>query len=403
MRIAHLSDVHLGYRAYSKVNAHGQNQREADVMHAFRDALKKALKREPDVVLITGDLFHTVRPSNTSLLNAYQTLKQFQERRRGAPLIIIAGNHETPRSAESMCILVLFSHLPGVQVVHRDIEVVPLSALGVSATCIPSRGVTEIERRILEPDPHARVNLLLLHGILEGVAQFTIQNPIARSAIVKEAWDYIALGDHHLYAQVAPNAYYAGATEFTSNNIWEEAGKPKGFILYDTETRHAEFVAVRTRNVLDLVPIDARELTQAEINEAIAERAQSIALDGSIVRQRIYNILPEQRSGIDGALIRELRAQALHYHLDMRLPRAWNASSVVATESSEEADTRLTLADEWRLFAQEYPLPAEIERPIFVEHGARLLRDISEEEAGIATPVANISPQEVKADFLRRS
>ena len=38
MRIAHLSDVHLGYRAYSRTNEHGVNQREHDVLQAFRRA-----------------------------------------------------------------------------------------------------------------------------------------------------------------------------------------------------------------------------------------------------------------------------------------------------------------------------------------------------------------------------
>lgn len=379
MRIAHLSDIHLGYRAYSKVDANGQNQREADVMNAFRNALGLILRREPDIVLIAGDLFHTVRPSNASLLNAYQSLKQFQEQRKGAPLILIAGNHETPRSAESMCILVLFSHLPGVQVVYREIEVLPLSSLGVSATCIPSRGVSELERKLLAPDPQAKVNLLLLHGILEGVTQFALQNPIARAPILKEEWDYIALGDYHLFTEVAPNAYYAGATEFTSTNIWEEVGKPKGFILYDTETRQAELVPVRTRAVYDLLPIDARDLTQSEINQAIAKRAQAIPLEGAIVRQRIYNILPEQRSGIDGALIRELRVRALHYHLDMRMPRVGVNYSVHSGESEDETDGRITLADEWRVFAQNYLLPPEVERPAFIETGARLLYEIAEE------------------------
>ena len=40
MRIAHLSDVHLGYRAYSRTNEHGMNQREYDVLQAFRRALR---------------------------------------------------------------------------------------------------------------------------------------------------------------------------------------------------------------------------------------------------------------------------------------------------------------------------------------------------------------------------
>ncbi len=79
------------------------------------------------------------------------------------------------------------------------------------------------------------------------------------------------------------------------------------------------------------------------------------------------------------ALIRELRAQALHYHLDMRLPRAWGASSQASDSSPDTAEARLTLADEWRLFAKDYPLPADMEREAFIETGARMLSEAGEE------------------------
>ncbi|MFQ3611491.1 MAG: metallophosphoesterase, partial [Fimbriimonadales bacterium] len=155
MKIAHLSDVHLGYRAYSRVDPNGRNQREVDVLAAFRRALGQAAQRAPDLILITGDLFHTVRPSNTSLLGAYQYLLQAQSVRNGAPLLIIAGNHETPRTSESGCILELFRHIPGVIVVYNAVQSVEIPSLNVHALCIPSRGVPEIERTLLEPEPRA--------------------------------------------------------------------------------------------------------------------------------------------------------------------------------------------------------------------------------------------------------
>ncbi len=374
MRIAHLSDVHLGYRAYSRVDKHGRNQRESDILVAFRRALREAVNAEPDLIVITGDLFHTVRPSNTSLLGAYQYLSQAQEIRKGAPLLIIAGNHETPRTIESGCILEILRHIPGVIVVYDTLQAVEFESLGIYALCIPSRGVPEIEQRMIEPDPHAKVNLLLLHGILEGVTHYALERPIDRKRIVRDEWDYIALGDYHLYQQVAPNAYYSGATEFTSTNIWEEADKPKGIIVYDTDTRQHEFIPIRTRTVIDLLPIDAKELTVQALNEAIESRANSVEnFDGAIVRQRIENILPEQRSGIDGELIRELRVRALHYQLDLRASGAWRRSSASSTEGDDSGESRLTLVDEWRLFAEQYPLSAEIDRAELIRLGTHYL------------------------------
>jgi DNA repair exonuclease SbcCD nuclease subunit len=374
MRVAHISDVHLGYRAYSRTNEHGVNQREADVMRAFRTVLRVALQAEPDLIVITGDLFHAVRPPNSSLIAAYKYLMDLQTQRHGAPLVIIAGNHETPRVVESGCILALLTHIPGVQVVYDQITQLELPALDACLLCIPSRGVGDIEQRILEPNPNFRWNLLLLHGLLEGVTPFALERPIDKQKIVRDEWDYIALGDWHLYTQVAPNALYSGATEFTSTNIWEEAGNPKGWILYDTATRTHEFQKTPTRPVHDLMPIDAAELTAAELNSAIESRANAIEnFEGAIVRQRIYNLLPELRSQIDGELIRELKTRALHYHLDPRPPRVgFRPGQSSPTDDSDE-ESRLTLVDEWRMFARHYPLPADIDREAFIALGVRYL------------------------------
>jgi exonuclease SbcD len=278
----------------------------------------------------------------------------------------------------------LLKNLAGVQVVYDQIDGLEIPALNATLLCIPARGVPDIERRILQPSPNTRYNLLLLHGLLEGVTQLTLERPIDRQKIVRDEWDYIALGDWHMYTQVAPNAVYPGATEFTSTNIWDEAGKPKGWVLYDAETRTHEFRAIRTRAVYDLVPIDAAELTAAELNEAIEARADALgdALNGAIVRQRVWNLHPDLRPHIDGELLRELKARALHYLLDLRAPRP-SAGGYSRTHADEtDGESRLTLADEWRLFAATYDLPADIDRAAFIELGARYLQEADATERG---------------------
>ncbi|MCS7066408.1 MAG: metallophosphoesterase, partial [Fimbriimonadales bacterium] len=326
---------------------------------------------EPDLIVITGDLFHSVRPPNFSLLNAYRLLNRIQRERNGAPLAIIAGNHETPRSAESSCILGLFGHIPGVLVAQEQIESLRVDTLNAHLLCIPSRGRYNLSHTRIEPDPKAKVNLLLLHGILEGLTPFAIERPVSRQLILNDGWDYIALGDWHLYTPVAPNAIYAGATEFTSTNIWEEAGKPKGFVLYDTDTRQHQFLTVETRAVYDLLPIDAQGLTAAEINEQIRTRAESVAIADAIVRQRIFNLMPEQRAGLDGNLLRELRARALHYHLDPRMHHA----ARVTYGAGEQGERRLTLIEEWGEFARRYELPPGVEREALIQLGVHYLSE----------------------------
>src|SRR5689334_22713252 len=107
MTIAHLSDTHLGFRAYGKTTPDGFNQREVDVMRTFRTCLDQIAEADPDIVVHSGDFFHVVRPSNATIVAAFKALTAFQTKRGGRPFILIGGNHDTPRITESGNILAL--------------------------------------------------------------------------------------------------------------------------------------------------------------------------------------------------------------------------------------------------------------------------------------------------------
>ncbi|HEX5632837.1 MAG TPA: metallophosphoesterase, partial [Gemmatimonadales bacterium] len=98
VKLAHLADPHLGIRQYHRQTATGINQREADVANAFRAAIDGVVAARPDAVVIAGDLFHAVRPTNAAIVFAFRQFQRLREALPRAPIILIAGNHDTPRS-----------------------------------------------------------------------------------------------------------------------------------------------------------------------------------------------------------------------------------------------------------------------------------------------------------------
>ena len=56
MILAHLSDLHLGFRAFERKDR-GRNVREVDVARAFQAAVRTMRHVEPAVVLVAGDVF----------------------------------------------------------------------------------------------------------------------------------------------------------------------------------------------------------------------------------------------------------------------------------------------------------------------------------------------------------
>jgi DNA repair exonuclease SbcCD nuclease subunit len=330
VRIAHLSDLHLGYRAYHRVTPRGVNQREADVADAFRRAVARVVELAPDLVLVAGDVFHTVRPSNTSIADAFRQFSVLSERLPGVPVVIIAGNHDSPRSADTGNILTLFREIAGVRVVAEECRSVSLPELEASVLCVPHCSLAEDQETRFDPDPAARHNLLLMHAEVtggDGEPRYRSEFGGARvpeTALHPERWDYQALGHHHSAVPLkpsVPNAWYSGGIERTSAFIWQETGE-KGFLLHDSESGETRFEAVETRPLLDLPWVDGEGLSPAEVDERIRAALEGIpgGVAGKLVRLVVTDVHRQVVRELNHRRIREWKAEALHFHLDARPP-----------------------------------------------------------------------------------
>jgi DNA repair exonuclease SbcCD nuclease subunit len=341
VKLAHLADLHLGFRQYARQTAQGINQREADVAGAFRRALDDVVAQRPDLIVIAGDLFHSVRPTNTAILDAFRRFQDLRARLPEAPVVLVSGNHDTPRSVETGSILRLFEAIPGIQVVTHEPRRLVFERLGVAVLCVPNAAWGMPERPSVAPDPTAARNILVTHREVEGVLPYEAAAalgyggpPIRRSELRAEAFDYVALGHYHVPTRVDRNVWYAGALEYVTTNPWGESREggaadvagAKGWLLAtlgDRLTVRFRPVA-RARRVLDLDPIEGTALEAAELDRAIAERAAAVpeGLDGQIVRQVVHNVARVTARDLDHAAIRALKSRALHYRLDLRRPLA---------------------------------------------------------------------------------
>lgn len=329
MKIAHLADLHLGYRAYHRVNARGGNVREADVADAFRQAVNRIVELRPDLVLVAGDVFHTVRPSNTAIADAFRQFSLLADRLPEVPVVMIAGNHDSPRSADTGNILNLFREIDGVRVVCDECRTIRLPEIDTSILCLPHVSLSTGEEVAMEPDSASKHNVLMLHGTIRGEAAdkklvYTSEYggaEIAEEKLVYGDWDYVALGHYHKMEDLAANAWYPGGLERTSTNIWFER-EDKGFLVYSTRSGRAEFETVETRPMVDLPRIEAGGLGSAELDETIRASVERIpdGLRGKIVRLVIHDVQRAVVRELNHKRIREWKAEAVHFHLDARPP-----------------------------------------------------------------------------------
>lgn len=382
MKLAHLADLHLGFRQYHRQTPLGINQREADTAQAFRQAVDGVLAARPDVVVVAGDLFHSVRPTNAAIVFAFQ---QFQRLRAGlpdTPVVLIAGNHDTPRSTETGDILRLFEEL-GVDVASREARRFEYPALGLSVLAVPHQALVQAERPALRPDGSARYQVLVAHGEVDGVFPSDRSSVEYGGAVVRPdefgpgEWSYVAFGHYHVRTPLGPRAWYSGALEYVSSNPWgelrdeaEKGVEGKGWLLADLDSGVAEPQAiVPARRVLDLPRLDGRELEAETLQARIAERVAAVpgGIADQVVRLVVTGVPRHVARQLDHAALRAWKAEALHFQLDLRKPEPARATGVGAP------GRRQTLPELVADYLGRRALPAGVDRETFVREGTELV------------------------------
>jgi DNA repair exonuclease SbcCD nuclease subunit len=389
VRIAHLSDIHLGFRQFHRLTPLGINQREADVANAFRLAIDGVIAARPDAVLVAGDLFHAVRPTNAAIIFAFRQFQRLREALPEAPIVIIAGNHDTPRSSETGSILRLYEEL-GLDVALDEPRRMAWPSLDLSVLAVPHAALRAPERPALHPQGKERHQVLLLHGELEGVYPPEISGATWGGLVVPidllhpTEWSWVALGHYHVQHEVQPRVWYAGSLEYVTSNPWGElrderrhGHEGKGWLLLDLEAGSARRMPVTgARRVIDLPPLYGDGQAAEDLNRLISERLASIegGHTDQIVRQVVYHVPREIARSVDHAAVRAVKAEALHFQLDLRRPETGGGLGV------EPGGRRKPLPELLKDYLTGRPLPAELDRGRFVQQGLDLLESVVREE-----------------------
>jgi exonuclease SbcD len=390
VKLAHLADLHLGFRQFDRQTPRGGNQREADVAEAVRRAVDDLLEQRPDLILFAGDIFHSVRPTNPAILFLFQQLHRLRTGLPDAPIVMIAGEHDTPRSVETGTILRLYEAL-GVDVVVDQARYLTFSKLDCSILAAPHQAVVQPERPALRPQRGTTFNVLVVHGQLPGLGERRGTTEYG-GALVDEhdlapaQWDYVALGHYHVAQQVAPNAWYAGSTEYVTPNPWgqlqdeAELGRSgKGYLLVELPGSRVTFRPVApVRRHVELPPIEGKGLIPRELDERIAAAVAGAkpAIDHQIVRQLVFDVSRATARDLDHALIRGYKARALHFQLDLRRPE------IQRVEVAGAPGRRQTLPETVQEFLEHRPLDADLDRAEFVRLGVEYVARVGREGEG---------------------
>ncbi len=300
MKIIHFSDTHLGFSDLDAIGKSGINLREEDFYRAFSDIIDAILEEKPDFVLHTGDLFHRPSPTNRAISVA---LEQFNRLRAAdIPLILIAGNHETPKTKALAPILKIFENYENISVAYnQNAEIFRFDDIDFFA--LPHINSQEQTLKELERIEEAldlnKKRVLLMHCSVG--AHYLMQEfgewvyPKAKEYLFG-MFDYVALGHWHGFGRVGKfqNVYYAGSSERTSSS---DRRANKGYVVVklgdNLEVKHCQ---ITLRPFVEFV-IDANTLEE-ELREIDTKRCQE-----AIVQVVIKNLDISKSIEIDNSYI----------------------------------------------------------------------------------------------------
>ena len=315
MKLVHISDTHIGFSNYYRRDpATGLNQREVDFRNAFKQAVDKIVEDiRPHIVLHTGDVFHGIRPSNHSIVFAMEQFKRITD--AGIPVVVIGGNHSSPRSRDVGHVLSLLRFIPNVHAIYDEYEAIRFPDLSLVVHAIPHSAIANESYPEISLQ-ESKYEVLMIHAAVHGVNLFSMRDfneQVIPIGSLTEYFDYIALGHYHEHAQVKPNAYYAGSLERVNFN---DLGQDKGFCEVDLDTQELKFHRLNIRPMLELPPIDATNMTGEDLASAVKELLTEHDIADTIVRLRVENLLPATYQTFNRSEIDSLFAPALHKQID---------------------------------------------------------------------------------------
>lgn len=324
VRLAHVSDTHLGLQQYNL------DEREQDIYDVMDEIADKILEEDVDIVIHSGDLFDSPRPS----AQAYYTFKRFLAKLNNkARIFSILGDHDTPKRRG----------MPPQKLFDERIQILGLTegecqVLNLDGKEVLVAGISFVGRRykdvlvdeLKKLDSLAKkysISILALHQAIEKF--FAVGEAFElRMDELPRNFNYYAFG--HLHNRIRASfgrgeLAYAGSTEILRVNEvdeWKERGK--GFYVVDI---YDDEVKVKEVNLENIRPQLKVKINYARFDE---ELKKILDLIGVHRKLPIVHVIVEgkdiDRQSVQQTLNETLADKVLYFRLQF----------------SEEAERRLT-------------------------------------------------------------
>lgn len=328
MKVLHFSDTHLGYNELDRMTSKGINLREQDFYDSFSQVIDEAIALKPDIVIHSGDFFHRPSPANRPMTVALEQIQRLSD--EGIPIVIIAGNHETPRTVYTSPILRALKTIKGVYpIFSQAYEQIEMGELVVHGLPHINDGKVLLKEMNRIAPIEGKINIMMLHTSIG--KEYLMEEygeqlyPKERMEVLNQ-FDYVALGHWHNFQKVSKltNGWYSGSTERMSDT---EAGKDKGYCILNFEKGKVcppEFVPIKTRNWFRLDIKDCNKKEVEDLQKELNDFAKANDLSDGLLSLYFHDIKVTQSIMLSNRKMYELMPKAIHIQVKRKFKDDYN-------------------------------------------------------------------------------
>jgi exonuclease SbcD len=352
VRIAHFADTHLGYKQYNL------DEREKDIYNSLDEIGDRILEEHADIVIHSGDLFDSPRPTP----QAYRAFKNFLKKVGSkARVFAVLGDHDRPKS-RGVAPHVLFEDEIqilglGGRAQHQELQIDGKTVLvaGLSNLSRSYRPILLEELKGLGSiDLNGKLGVLALHEGIDKFLPFEGAFELCLSEVPKN-FNYVAMG--HLHSRIKATVgegelAYPGSSEIirrTEIAEWQKTGK--GFNIVDLERDN---IAIENINLECIRPQIESKLSYSNFDAELAGLTAKIKgfkklplvhvhIEGKNVdRQGVYQAL---NSALSKVALRFMHDVSEESEVDLPELRrgAFNVSQVIQDYFEDQSVAALAL------------------------------------------------------------
>lgn len=285
MRIAILSDTHLGYARFE----------EDSYVQAERAVLSASSRA--DLILCAGDIFDVKIPKLETLKRAVEIF-----RKATVPVYAIHGNHER-RARDLTNPAQLLSAGTGIALLHGNSKTFEINGERVQVFglgSVPEEYAEEALKKTLASFTRevGAFTVLMIHQSIRELVPGG-DDELSLEYLEGLPFDLIVNGHiHETGSRLGGRFLIPGSTVITQLKKDEMA--PKGYYLFDTAAGKAEFVKIESREFF-YEEMDFKEAVESEVREKVRARVLELRQKhpGAIVALKIDGTLKEGLSNSD--------------------------------------------------------------------------------------------------------